>query len=214
MQSTYTKSGFLRCICGVLLCAALCGCGHTVRKAHTPSMHLAVLNFSIPDEWIEKDRKGWWFGSRDIYRNKNAGEMVAERLAAALQDVNGFQVYPIEKYRDSVIQQNPATIQNPQGKSKSQHDGSMHQQFLQKVGTELGVEKIVTGEILDIHTSHHRVFHWWSSVVEVRIALIDVGTGLVEWQETFKKRKMLTSQIGAMNVTAKKIARKLAKDYF
>jgi len=205
IQSTYTKSGLLRCACVVVLCAVLCGCGHAVREASTHPVHLAVLDFSLPDKWIEKERAGWWFGSRDIYRNKNAGEMVAEYLAAALGGGSEFLVYPMEKFREYLVQQGKV-------QSAAESFKTLPKNFLHEVGADLGVEKVITGEILDLHTSHHRIFHWWSSVMKVRVAFIDVETGEVEWQEKFKKRKMLSSQLRTIKSLTKKIMNTLMRD--
>ncbi len=174
---------------------------------------LAVLDFKAPNNPDDaKYVKGWWLGARDIYKNKNAGMIYADIFAEELQKISSFDVYKRSEYKyyradlESTIKKKFSAFDDDKNVGKLEEVLVSVDPII--IGKELGVDRVLTGEVDSYFTSHHRAFHNWSSKVEVSAKIIEVSTGKVEWEAKYADKKSFS----APNVISKKIISKMIKD--
>jgi len=174
---------------------------------------LVVLDFRAPNNpENEKYIKGWWFGSRDIYKNKNAGNIYADIFAEELEKSGLFKVYKRSelKYymadlRKKLQKEYPALAEDV---NKNKCDEIINNIDPVTIGKDLGIEKVLTGEIDNCYTAHSRAFHTWASKVSVTAKIIDVKTGKIDWEMKYKKKKAFY----APNVLSKRNVQRMIKN--
>ena len=166
---------------------------------------VAVLDFKAPNNPDnEKYIVGWWFGSRDIYKNKNAGINYSDIFAEELEKSGLFQVYKRSEFkyymadlRGKLKKQYPA-LADENNKNKFEEIVTNIDPLI--IGKELGVDKILVGEIDSCYTAHSRAFHTWASKVNISAKIVDVKTGKTEWEGKYKNK----DKFSAPNVLSKK----------
>jgi len=166
---------------------------------------VAVLDFKAPNNpENEKSIKGWWFGSRDIYKNKNAGINYSDIFAEELEKSGLFQVYKRSelKYymgdlRGKLKKQYPA-LADENNKNKFEEIVTNIDPLI--IGKDLGVDKILVGEVDSCYTAHSRAFHTWASKVNISAKIVDVKTGKTEWEGKYKNK----DEFSAPNILSKK----------
>ena len=169
------------------------------------SITIAVLDFKAPNNPDnEKYIKGWWFGSRDIYKNKNAGINYSDIFAEELEKSGLFKVYKRSEFkyymadlRGKLKKQYPA-LADENNKNKFEEIVANIDPLI--TGKDLGVDKILVGEVDSYYTAHSRAFHTWASKVNVSAKIVDVKTGKTEWEAKYKNKDAFS----APNVLSKK----------
>ncbi|MCD6385601.1 hypothetical protein J7M23_07450 [Candidatus Sumerlaeota bacterium] len=185
-------------------------------RVQPPRFKLAVLNFALAREVkTPKEIKGWWFGARDIYYNPYVGETFADVLADEISKRCPFiDVYSRMDIKYYLLSKREILKRHFPELKEAELTKTINELDPVDIGRELGVDKVISGVIYDCHTSHHRTFHWWSSVVEAEVKLIDVDSGKVEWQNRMRLRKKFLSWLGTAEVLASKMVKAMEKELF
>ena len=135
----------------------------------------------------EKDIRGWWFGSQDVYYNDNMGRIAADLFSDALRNCGTFQVYSRNDLRRYYADKSEAI--NEQFKmDRKQLDEALVALNPVSIGREIGVQKVVVGQICDTEMRHSRTFGPFSSAVSFTVSLYDVATGQLEFSQTYSDR--------------------------
>lgn len=197
---------------GVLLIAS---CAKQ-QQFEPPRAKLAVLDFKlIQPLTTPREIKGWWFGSRDLYYNPNVGEKLGDALADELKRRCPFlDVYSrldLKYYLLGKKEILRRTFPNLTDKEREQIIENLDPL---DIGRDLGVDKLLIGEITSCYTSHNRTFHWWSSVMKVNAKLIDIDSGRVEWEKNIKEREMFKSWVATGEEIARRIVMELNEEVF
>ncbi len=199
----------------VLFMVVISSC-HRQPRVEPPRIRVAVLNFDLAFEIDDtREIKGWWFGARDIYYNPNVGEGVADAVADEIEKRCPFiEVYSRMDYKYYLASKREVLKREYPDLSNEQRADIMKQVDPMDIGRDLSVDKVVTGVVYDCHTSHHRTFHWWSSVVDVEIKLVDVQSGEVEFQKRVEDRDMFLSWLGTAEDVAEDYVKAMNKHVF
>lgn len=196
--------------------AAASGCARPVPVERVPRSTILVMDFAVPTGVRENPRevRGWWFGARTIHQNPRAGRLMAERLTARLAPepyANLFSRLELKYYFARKKQNLKAAYEHL---TDAQLDELVSAVDPLEFARELGADKILSGRIVRSYMSEHRTFHFFSSVLEVEVELIDALSGRVEWTRRYRDRRWLGSQFTAQDEAAKRIVRDLRAEYF
>ena len=178
---------------------------------------MMAMDFEVSDDiaTVPKERQGWWFGSRDIYRNPNAGEIFSDifvtRFDKKIPHVLVYSRMDLKYY-----------MANKKSRLKKAYP-ALDDRAIDRLITEVPVvdfardlqqDKILIGKIRQCYTSHNRAFHWWSSVVDVDAVLMDAESGKPVWSGNISLRKKFYSQYSTMELVADRLIKRMKKEYF
>ena len=170
----------------------LCSCHSHESGEKLDPVRLLVVDSEISDQIKSNTReiKGWWFGARDVYRNPNVGEIFSDIFARNLaKNPSLFEVYPRTDFRYY-----SASKKDRLEKSFPQlGDNAINQLFSGispcDFARDLNLQKVIVAKINNCYTTHNRTIHWWSSVVDVDVEILDAETCQPEWSANIRKRK-------------------------
>lgn len=189
----------------------LSGCSHV--KEIVP-IKIAVVSFSVPEDSANvKEIQGWWFSARDVYRNQNLGELYADAVAEELKQSPYFDVYPRTDLKYYFAKKKERLKKEYPDLTIEEVDKILSEISMTDVAKEIGVDKLITGEITTAYMSHQRTIHWWKSVVAAKMRVVDGKTGAVEWEMSKKTKKNLLSQLSTAEINAHKMLKKMKKKY-
>jgi hypothetical protein len=191
---------------------AMNGDRHPQAAAACPDQSLVVLDFPMAPRLVEErdpctrellqctkpveteqDIRGWWFGSQDVYFNENMGRIAADIFADAIRSCNVFGVYARSDLRRYYADK--AEVLNRELRlSRDQQQAALLQLDPISVGRELGVHKVLTGQVCDSEMRHSRAFGPFASAVSFRVALYDVASGQVEYSREYRVTRPFSSQ--------------------
>lgn len=194
--------------------SVFCGCRGP--RIEPPSTKIAVLNFELVQNVdVSKELKGWWFTSRDVYYNKNAGEIIADIFADAIRNRCPFaDVYSRTDYKYYLVSKREILRRELTDLNDEEIDRIIRELDPIDIGRDLGMDKVVLGRVFDTYTTHHRTVHWWSSVVDAEVKVIDVATGNIEWQKRMDERNICLSWYSTAETLAKKMIKLMNKQLF
>lgn len=161
-----------------------------------------------------KEVKGWWFGARDIYRNPNSGEIFSDILARHLaSEVYSLKVYPRTDFR----------YYKANKKDRLKHffpnlgDKAIEVIFSRvsycDFARDLDLDKVIVARLNKCHTNHNRTFHFWTSVIEIEVSVLDAKTEQPEWTAHIYSRRFFHSSYGAMEKVVSELIHKMNKEY-
>ena len=199
----------------VLVVVLLCGCAQmgpppqTIRK-------IAALDLETPPKFGNppKEKRGWWFGARDVYRNPRIGTMFADILAQELGTLKYLEAYPRPGVNAYFATKRALLKKGFPGHTDAEYDVMLRKMRPADYGVELGVDEVLTGSIVDAYTSYHRTLSTWHSYVEVRLELWDVKTRREVWSEVFKSKRICLSQESTVREMAPLVTQALEKDHY
>ena len=92
---------------------------------------------------------------------------------------------------------------------------------LSDFGRDLGLDKIVVGQVHEARMSHHRTVHTWVSTVECTVQIWDVdamaagdgGPVAPQWQARASERDWFGSWMGAADALSESLADRMRRDY-
>lgn len=187
------------------------------QPAEKLQVKLLVMDFEISDEVASqpKELKGWWSGSRDIYRNANAGEIFADVFVKQFDK----KIPHVLVYSRTDWKYYAADKKNRLKKTFSdQNDKAIAQLFSEIAPTDfakdLQQDLVLFGKIKTCHTSHNRTFHWWSSIVDIEAILMDADTGKALWTKNLRFRKKFRSQYSTMEKASNRLIKLMKQEYF
>jgi len=209
-----------------------------------PSFRLVVLDFAIPAEWrnpetpdnIKKEMKGWWFGSRDVWRNPAMGGEAANLFAHELNRLPYVRLVSRtdtkyymagkrelirrkldEKRRDLEQSQNPddrALALRIQNMTDADYDRELASLPPREIGRELEVDRVLTGRIHDLYLAHNRTLHWFWSAVDLEVNLLDVDSGKIIWNKRARFKKNLVSTSLLIEIAAQQMIEMMQRELF
>ena len=176
------------------------------------AVRIAVLDFDVPEIFnTPKEIRGWWFGAHDIYRNPYAGEAFADVLTRRLGQFAFVDVYSRKDLNVYMVMQKNRVMRAYPQLSEKQIEELLEQIEPWEWGTDLGVDKVITGKLLVGRTVHNRSIHWWYSTVEAQIQLIDAETGSIDLETAVHSTKQFASQQRTQERLADRVVRQLKK---
>lgn len=178
---------------------------------------MMAMDFEVTDDiaTVPKERKGWWFGSRDIYRNPNAGEIFSDIFVKRFDN----KIPHVLVYSRMDLKYYMANKKSRLKKAYPALDEGAIDHLITVVpvmdfARDLQQDKVLIGKIKHCYTSHNRAFHWWSSVVDLDAVLMDAESGKPVWSGSISLRKKFHSQYSTMEVAADRLINKMKKEYF
>jgi hypothetical protein len=174
--------------------------------------HTRQMRYSTKPVETEKDLRGWWFGSQDVYYNANMGRIAADVFGEAMQQCSLFNVYSRDDLR--CYYADKADVLHEQ---LSINDKQVEQALLTmnpvSVGRELGVQKVLVGHICDSEMRHNRTSGQFSAATSFSVSLYDVATGKLEFTRNYGGVKSRRSQYSAFEEDAQRFVRDIKAQY-
>ncbi|MGB9691480.1 MAG: hypothetical protein ACPL7D_04870 [Candidatus Sumerlaeaceae bacterium] len=191
-------------------------------------IRIAVLDFSVAPRIVErrdehrrlvrtekpveteKDVRGWWFGSNDVYYNANIGRIAADIFDEELRKLPELAVYSRQDLRLFYTEKR-AKIEKKLKLDEKSAAASLDKLDPIAVGRELGVDKVLLGRICDAELRKNRTFGPFASVTSFNVTVYDVKSGRVDFSESYAGHDNFKSVYGNIEGRAKKFARKYQK---
>lgn len=157
--------------------------------------------------------KGWWFGARDIYRNPNSGEIFSDILAQYLaSDVRSLDVYPRTDFRYYKANKKDRLKKSFPELGDKAIEVLFSRISYCDIARDLDLEKVIVARLNKCYTTHNRTFHFWTSVIEVEVSILDAGTGQPEWTRHIFSRRFFRSSYGAMETVVSELIHNMKKE--
>jgi len=238
-----------RCVTGATLLIAIalalgCASAPVQPPPPPPSIRLAVLDFSIPDQWrdpeapdrINKDLQGWWFGSRDVWRNPGMGRVAADIFSSQLNrlpfittvsrvDIKYYMADKREhirrllderrrKLEKSTDPRDRAEAERIRNMTEADYERELERLPPRDVGRALKADRVLVGRIHDAYLGHNRTIHWYWSYVDLELNLVDVDTGRVVWHKRAQFKKNFASVALLFEIAARRMIEMMEYEYF
>lgn len=168
------------------------------------------LRYSEKEVETEKDIRGWWFGSNDVYYNANIGRIAADIFDEQLRSVPGLDVYSRQDLRVFYAEKKQK-IRKRLSIDERSAARALEQLDPIAVGRELGVDKVVVGRICDAELRKNRTFGPFASVTSLNVSLYDVHSGRIELSRSYATHANFTSVYANIEGRAKKFARDIQR---
>ncbi len=229
-----------RLMCGALMVSALTSLGTAFtwpglsRKAPTPQtlpkLRLVVLDFSMAPRIVErrderrrlvrtekpveteKDVRGWWFGSNDVYYNANLGRIAADIFDEKMRMLPCVDVFSRQDLR-AYYAQKRSRIAKKLDLNQKEAEAALEKLDPVAIGRELGVDKVVVGRLCDAELRKNRTFGPFASVVSFNVTVYDVKTGQPELSKSYRGHDNFSSVYSSIESRAKKFVREFEKSY-
>jgi hypothetical protein len=224
--------------------ALSCGTASVEPRVQPPSFRLAVLDLAVPEQWrkaatpdpMDKERRGWWFGSETRFHNPGLGRVAGDAFAQELARLPFISLVSrtdikyrmadllqrLHDVRDKQRRELDASL-NPADNEKARKIRQMteadYENELQNVSAvaiakELDADRVLTGRIHDAAIVHNRTTDFYHSYVDLEVRLVDVDTGKVLWsqRQMFKRRSVSTPFL--LEEAAHQMVEKMKREHF
>jgi hypothetical protein len=151
------------------------------------------LQYSDKPVETEKDRRGWWFGSNDVYYNSNMASIAGDLFEEKLRDCGAFRMYSRQDLRLYYADKKDF-LKKKMTLDEKQAAKSIEMLNPVSIGRELGVDKVVTGYICDSEFRKNRTFGPFASVSSFTVSVYDTRTGNLEFTKNYGGHDMFASQ--------------------
>ena len=200
-------------VLGVFLATTSCS---RLERMPPLTRRIVVLDFKVPALMATNPRqvKGWWFGSRTIRQNREAGSIFADVLARQLLQLKYVEQHSRMDLKYYLGQKRKLLTDKFKGLKTEDYDNMLSEVSPVDYGAELGVDQVLTGKIVEAYTWQHNTIHAWSSYVKVQVDLYDMATGKVVWSRVFAGKRRFLAQLDVMEDIAAKVVRSLDKTYY
>ncbi|MFW6303772.1 MAG: hypothetical protein ACOC2L_04050, partial [Candidatus Sumerlaeota bacterium] len=157
---------------------------------------LAVLHFHVPPEYVTEPTitEGWWFGAETVYRNANAGKMLADYVAAQVKKIPGVDLHSRDKIAVYLLGKRQLLVENFPNLRDAEYSEMLTKASPLDYGRELAVDHVLTGRVLRSETRRNNTIETWHSTVEVEVELWDVKSGKMLWSRIFERKDRFASQ--------------------
>jgi hypothetical protein len=164
------------------------------------------LQYSTKPVEAEKEIRGWGTGAQDVYYNPNVGRIAADLFAEAVRDCRLYNVYPRDDLKYYYADKKEV-LQTELGLTTKQQEEAILSLNPVSIGRELGVDKVIVGQICDSELRHSRVgLGYFASVATLNVVIYDVATGRLEYQKQYYNRKGRSSQYTNYETIAQELA--------
>ncbi|RMH26972.1 MAG: hypothetical protein D6691_07315 [Candidatus Hydrogenedentota bacterium] len=160
----------------------------------------------------EKDVRGWWFGSNDVYYNANMGRIAADLFDEALHNAGLFNLVSRQDLR-LYYADKKAYLQKKMKLGDKEAAQALEKLNPILIGRELGVEKVIVGHICDSEFRKNRTFGPFASVTSFQVSVYDVRTGELEFTRNYGGHDLFASQYTNFERRAARFVRDLKKHY-
>ncbi len=216
------KQLFNTSILTVLLASCLLGCtfnsSRPIDTVPVPAVKydLAVMDMYVPIEYSREPNiiDGWWFGSETVYRNGNAGSMLADYISTQFEKIPSVELFSRDRITTYLLGKRQLLMSSFPGLTDAEYTDMLTKISPLDYGRDLGVDQVLTGRILRSETRRHNTLEIWHSIVEVEVELWDVNTGQMVWSHIFKKKDRFESQPQVMLFIAKQVAEEINESFF
>ena len=205
--------------------------GRTQAPAPCPDQWLAVLDFSMAPRLVEerdpctrellrctkpveteKDIRGWWFNSQDVYYNENMGRIAADIFSDAIRDCQIFSVFSRSDLRRYYADKSEAINEQYKLDRKQMNQALLALDPI-AIGEEIRVHKVLVGEICDSEMRHNRALGPFGSAVSFRVTMYDVASRRAEFSKEYRVSSPFASQYGLFEEFAGDFVADLRKSY-
>jgi hypothetical protein len=182
-----------------IVAAAATGCARrqVFVPRHQVPRRAVVLDFAEADKvrTLPKEVVGWWFGGRDVLRDENIGQTIADEVHATLGELSYLDLYSrldLKYYNKARKEKLRSTFKDP-AYTEVEYDKMMDRISPLAIGRDLMVDYVVAGRVNDAYLARNRTIEWTWSRVDVDIELWDVRTGKVIWRLKVDDSRQLAS---------------------
>ena len=201
----------------LLLCLSVLTASCARRRMTEPlNIRVLVSDFKVADqiEQAPKENKGWWFSSRDIYRNPNNGDIFADILSEQMnKTLSAVDIYSRTDFKFYEASKKTKLQEAYPDLSDEEIDTLFSEISPVDFARDLQLDKVIAGKIEQSYTTHNRAFHWWSSKIKAQIKVLDAESGNVEWESEVEERRFFRSQYATMEKAAKILTKRFKKNY-
>jgi len=201
------------------------GC-RTPSWAPPETVRIAVMPFAAPGEITERpfQIRGWWFGAHDIRQSPNVGHWMSDSLAREMMQLTSAEVIPQHDLRRYLLGQERRLRRAYPDLTDEEIATLMREIPLSDFGRDLGLDKIITGQVHQAQMTHHRTVHTWVSTIECTVQVWDVRELTVtedgaappapEWETRMSERDWFGSWMGAADALSEALTKRMRRDYF
>lgn len=170
------------------------------------------LVFGTREVETEKDRRGWWLGSQDIQYNANWGIIMADIVADRLREEC---VYNVLSRRDVKVYyaDKQELLAEKLGLEGKELDRAVLALNPVNIGREMGVEKVVVGQIVDAELRTSRAFGTFSNAAAVNVSVYDTATGKLEFSYNMSDVRPFSTGYGHLEQLADEFIQSLKRFY-
>lgn len=229
-----------RLMCAVVVAVGLTSAGAALTlpglkkkvpaRSPAPKVRIAVLDFSMAPRIVErrderrrlvrtekpveteKDVRGWWFGSNDVYYNANLGRIAADIFDEKLRTLPCVEAFSRQDLR-AYYAQKRSRIAKKLDLSEKEAETALEKLDPTAIGRELGVDKVVVGRLCDAELRKNRTFGPFASVVSFNVTVYDVKTGHAELSKSYRGHDNFSGVYSSIEGRAKKFIRDFEKTY-
>jgi hypothetical protein len=200
----------------LLLGVALTACQARFPSERVPRTEWLVLPLSQPPGSSDTPRaiQGWWLGARTIRQNPRAGEQVADLLNRRMAMLGYVNLYSPVDLRYYFADKRQALQNAYPHLDRGEIDDLLDQVPKNKYGRELGADRILTGRIVQLYMGENRTIHWWWSVADIEMQVIDVANDRVLWSKRYFERDQFSSQTSVLERVVERAIADLRREIF
>lgn len=190
---------------------------------------IAVLDFALMDRCLEerdpctrelnyeqkpyetgKHIRGWWTSAQNVYYNANIGRQAADIVTREIQAQGVAKTVSRQQIR-YYMQDKRDLLQSKLDLDEKQSYLALLKLDPVQVGRELGADKVVVGRICDAELRNSRFSTYFASAATFEVAVIDVRSGQVEWNESYGGWRGHQSLYGAFEHYGRQVVEDIAR---
>jgi len=201
----------------LLLGLFLVSCQSMHPQSRPTPLKILVVDFEADAEILSQPKKveGWWFSSRDVYNNSSVCEIFADIFARQMKEI----IPSVEVYSRVDFKYYSANMKDRLKKNYPRLNNKSLDYLFSRVSPcdlarDLNLDLVLSAKLNKCYTTHNRAIHWWSSVIDVDVALLDAESGFPEWKAHRDSRKYFLSQYSSMEKVAESLIKQMKKEYF
>lgn len=171
------------------------------------------LKYSTKPVESEKDIKGWWFGSLDVFYNDVMGNAAADVISDALRANGPFKIYSREDLRYYYADKRELIEKKFDSMDRKTVDQALLALNPVSIGREIGAGKVIVGRVCDTETRVSRAFGFYTSASSFWVAVYDTASGKIEFQKQYGGIRAFRTQYSNFEKDAQQIAADISAYY-
>jgi hypothetical protein len=181
-----------------------------------PTRKVAVLDFKIPELYLSHDKMkhGWWFGAHTLSFDRFAGTRFPDDLTRQLNALSYIDARSRIEIKLHFSRKADVLRKAFPGRKDEEYERMFFEVSPAVYGRELGVDLVVSGEVLDAHTYFQHFLQSMHSRARVRVDYWSVETGEVFYSSVQQVRLSYESLNQAYVKLAEKAVRDADRQFF